>query len=615
LKNKNSSVRKAAFACLSFAVAACEPFDPATSADLKAQWSADSLALRDGDAVSRWSGSASNRHSAMAMATASSRPTYRIVDGVPVVHFDGIDDFMTAGTASDWTFLSDGSDWTVLVVFRSEAGEPGGKYVLLDSGGADTFNSGFTVSYDGRSAPRRRDAVQLSVAAGNPVLALDMKTGNRNFAPGKWGIISATFEGFEAPDNVDWGKATLFVNGYPRAVAEAPLPAYQAPAQTALNIGRYALGSAFPTKGDIREIVIYGRALAQDEHYQAIRYLAGKVSPAVRIRPPLSRKWFNTSIEGYQAFGMAFRVPSTGKLVAIQRQGMSHVGGPIGEVRQWESNDRGATWTTRLTYDSQYDDRNVGGGLASTGSILAFIARYDGVHWIDMRALRSVDDAQTFSDIGAPLPTNGCREFSPYGPMIELPSGRLLQTFYGSGRTFKAWISESVDDGLTWTYKTDIYNGPLQVNETSLAWISGADDATSTLVAVSRNDGGAGLLQFVSRDGGSTWTSQGLIPGGAGTDVSPWLHRLSDGTLVNAWHERSWFTFRIRTAPADEVAASPSHWGPTQVTYHAVTRVVGDSGYPALLSATGWDDDLIQVMYDSTLSGSASLVVSPISLP
>ena len=171
------------------------------------------------------------------------------------------------------------------------------------------------------------------------------------------------------------------------------------------------------------------------------------------------------------------------------------MGGSIGEVRQWESTDLGATWTSRLTYDSQYDDRNVGGGRVLRREHPRFVARYDGVNWIDMRALRSADDAQTFSDIGAALPTNGCPTFSPYGPMVELPSGRLLQTFYGGGSaSHKVWVSESVDDGLTWTYKADIYRGPLRVNETSVAWISGSDDASSTLVAVSRNDGGAGLF-------------------------------------------------------------------------------------------------------------------------
>jgi hypothetical protein len=207
--------------------------------------------------------------------------------------------------------------------------------------------------------------------------------------------------------------------------------------------------------------------------------------------------------------------------------------------------------------------------------------------------------------------------FLPYGPLVELPSGRLLQTFYGDsgGKTFKVWLSESVDDGLTWTYKADIYQGNLQVNETSVAWISGSDDATSTLVAVSRNDGGSGLLQFVSRDGGNTWISQGLIPGGAKADLSPWLYRLSDGTLVNAWHERNWFTFRIRMAPAEDVAGSPYAWGPMRVTYHASTRTIGDSGYPALVSATGFDDDLVQVIYDKPPGGNANVLITPISLP
>jgi hypothetical protein len=613
---KINSLWRGVLVCVPLALSACETYEPSNSSDLRAHWSADSLDLPDGSRVGRWPNSSVEWLDAF--ATESSQPTFRVVDGVPVIHFDGIDDYMTAGAADDWTFLSDGSDWTVFVVFRSAAHEPDGKYVLLDSGGAETFNSGFTVSYDGRSSAYRRDAVKLSVAAGNPVLALDMTTGNRGFAPGEWGIVSATFEGFEAPGNPDWGRATLFVNGYRRAVAEAPLPAYEAPAQTALNIGRYGLGGAFLTKGDIAEIMIYNRALSDDERYETVQYLAQKLGSAVRIRKgPMARKWLNYDPQAYQGFGIAFRIPRTGKLVAMQRQGAAHEGGRIGEVRQWESDDRGATWTNRLTYDSPYDDRNVAGGLASkTGSILAFIARYDGAQWIDMRVLRSVDDAQTFTDIGA-LPTNGCSDgFSPYGPLVELPSGRLLQTFYGGvGKTHRVWVSESVDDGLTWKHKGDIYSGPLRVNETSAVWISGSDDATSTLVAVSRNEGGAGLLQFVSRDGGSTWTSQGLIPGGNRSDVTPWLHRLSDGTVVNAWHERSWFTFNIRTGLADEVAASPSNWGPVQGTYRAVSQVVGDSGYPALLSATGWDDDLLQVLYDSAPGGKANVLITPISLP
>jgi hypothetical protein len=71
----------------------------------------------------------------------------------------------------------------------------------------------------------------------------------------------------------------------------------------------------------------------------------------------------------------------------------------------------------------------------------------------------------------------------------------------------------------------------------------------------------------------------------------------------------------MRMGLAGDVAASPANWGPTQATYEALARVIGDSGYPALLSATGWDEDLIQVMYDATGSGRANLLISPISLP
>ena len=580
--------------------------------DPKAWYTADSIALRDGDAVSNWPDTSVNGHDAK--ATEGNRPTYRIIDGVPLVHFDGVDDYMIAGTAADWTFLHDGSDWTIFVVLRTGAGDLGGTHVLLDNGGADSTNRGFAMSYDVANGGRD-GAIRVSVAQGTPGrFALDMTTAKDASPPGEWGIVSASST---ASDDGSRTDARLFVNGHQKVSGEILLPLDGSRSTTELNIGRYALGDTLFTNGDIKEIVIYDRVLSEAEHYEVIEDLATSLATDVRIRYPSSRKWLSYDPAAYQAFGIAFRIPSTGKLLAIQRQGTAHVGGSGGEVRTWESTDRGSTWTSRLAYDSQYDDRNVAGGrVPNTGSILVFFARYDGVNWIDMRALRSTDDGETFIDTGAPLPTNGCPTFSPYGPMIELPSGRLLQTFYGFGSAnYKVWVSESVDDGRTWTYKADIYRGPLQMNETSLAWISGSDDASSALVAVSRNDGGAGLFQFLSTDGGSTWTSQGLIPDGDTLDLSPWLYRTSGGTLVLAWHERTGFTFPIRVAAASAVAAGPANWGAKQVTYRAVTNVMGASGYPALLSATGWDDDLIEVIYDSGSSGKANLLINPVSLP
>jgi hypothetical protein len=49
--------------------------------------------------------------------------------------------------------------------------------------------------------------------------------------------------------------------------------------------------------------------------------------------------------------------------------------------------------------------------------------------------------------------------------------------------------------------------------------------------------------------------------------------------------------------------------------YQATARVFGDSGYPSVLSTTGFDDDLIQVMYDSVPGAKANVMIAPIFLP
>ena len=184
----------AALVALAVGNSACAPQDPGKPANPKAWFSADSIALRDGDAVSTWPDTSANGH--YATATEGNRPTYRIIDGVPLVHFDGVDDYMIAGVAADWTFLHDGSEWTVFVVLRTVAGELGGTHVLLDSGGADSANRGFAMSYDVANGGRN-DAIRVSVAQGTPGrFALDMTTGDDAFPAGQVGHRFRELDGF-----------------------------------------------------------------------------------------------------------------------------------------------------------------------------------------------------------------------------------------------------------------------------------------------------------------------------------------------------------------------------------------------------------------------------------
>lgn len=74
------------------------PFSPSDISGLKLWLKADSLSLSDNDPVATWTDSSGLGNSAT-QATSGSRPTYKtgIVNGKPVVRFDGVDDSL-AGT-------------------------------------------------------------------------------------------------------------------------------------------------------------------------------------------------------------------------------------------------------------------------------------------------------------------------------------------------------------------------------------------------------------------------------------------------------------------------------------------------------------------------------------
>src|SRR5262245_53322201 len=126
---KKSSPKVLALCIAALTVSACETADYGPPPDLRAQFTADSLNLSEGSPVGRWPTSSYAPYDAF--APGGRQPTYTVVDGIPAVHFDGVDDFMSAGKPDDWTFLSDGTDWTVFIAFKPAAGEPDGKYALL----------------------------------------------------------------------------------------------------------------------------------------------------------------------------------------------------------------------------------------------------------------------------------------------------------------------------------------------------------------------------------------------------------------------------------------------------------------------------------------------------
>src|SRR5439155_17313853 len=70
------------------------PFSPAEIGGLKLWLKADALALNNNDPVSTWTDSSGNGNSPTSSGT--KRPTYKtnVLNGKPVVRFDGIDDHL-----------------------------------------------------------------------------------------------------------------------------------------------------------------------------------------------------------------------------------------------------------------------------------------------------------------------------------------------------------------------------------------------------------------------------------------------------------------------------------------------------------------------------------------
>jgi hypothetical protein len=96
------------------------------------------------DPIGEWEDDSSNGYD-FQQATANSRPTLQFVNGVPVARFDGTDDNLANATKANWTFLHDGTDHTIFVLFRTQDANPDALYGIIGNGSASISNIGFNL--------------------------------------------------------------------------------------------------------------------------------------------------------------------------------------------------------------------------------------------------------------------------------------------------------------------------------------------------------------------------------------------------------------------------------------------------------------------------------------
>ena len=191
-------------------------------------------------------------------ATGSAQPTYRtgIVNGQPVVvvQCDG-GDRLAAATASDWTFMNSGVDWSMSAVAATASSNPNAISVVAASSTGNPLLRGFLADFDDRSSVSRNDAAVFYMANGT-VDVINGVSANDTVVSGLFHSVTWWLD-----DDAGAG-ADAFIDADGTVIlSAASTAAYSALAPNApINICATSTGT-LPTTGDISRVIIYSSAL------------------------------------------------------------------------------------------------------------------------------------------------------------------------------------------------------------------------------------------------------------------------------------------------------------------------------------------------------------------
>jgi len=233
----------------------------------------------NGAELDTWANKGSLGASADATSSGTARPRW-FSSGGPGdrarVTFDGVNDLMTAGSASDWKFLNfddaggtfNGS--TVFLVYQTGAADPEALYGLVSTGQVGSSSEGFDLFYDDRSGNEDRLRMILSKGVGGSS-NIDTPGEQDMLTPQTGSLITSTYQ-FQAPGD----DAEIYVDGLVLESQETMNPPLidQDPTNT-LTIGAVSTPGFF-NEGDFSEVLIYNRRLTSDELNKVGEFLERK---------------------------------------------------------------------------------------------------------------------------------------------------------------------------------------------------------------------------------------------------------------------------------------------------------------------------------------------------
>jgi hypothetical protein len=215
-------------------------FSPTDIAGLETWLKADAISASDGDPVATWEDSHTSNKDA-AQATSGSRPTYQTseINGLPVVRFDGTDDFMTVAG-----IVNNDATRTLFCVVR---------LVALNSGD-------YVLAFATNAGIRNTSAYQYFANSGGTGVAIGANdVGGAHIIAIRWNSTGS------ADVYYDSGSATNF----------DPDDVYQANTPNALHLGSRVAG-AIPSQVDFGEVLVYDSALSDTDLDDVRGYLSDK---------------------------------------------------------------------------------------------------------------------------------------------------------------------------------------------------------------------------------------------------------------------------------------------------------------------------------------------------
>ncbi|TSA32543.1 MAG: exo-alpha-sialidase [Opitutales bacterium] len=328
----------------------------------------------------------------------------------------------------------------------------------------------------------------------------------------------------------------------------------------------------------------------------------------------LGTKVITASEEPYSGWSTVMR-RANGELWTVWSGGRDAHVCPMGQVRAISSRDDGATWTyPRVLLDTAMDDRDAGALVTAKGTLL--ITTFTSLAWEERGLLekqtperqvrwkgvrdrlspeerkaalgewviRSTDGGMSWSPVIATIVN------SPHGP-TQLKDGRLL--YVGKqlwAKEHRIGAAESKDDGLTWTWLSEIPGRPGDDVATKYHELHAVETDDGRIVAQIRHEGKVDTnwtLQTESADGGKTWT----IPRPITFGIPSQLLKLRDGRLL--------MTYGHRRKPFGNQARMSTDQGRTWSEPMIISGdgAAGDLGYPSTVELA--DGTLLTVWYEN----------------